>query len=272
MNDSENIAGLLKQLTPAVLLQIALILAGAWLLVAAIEKALPWLAERIPGRRRPYVMAAVPTLRLVIIIVSIVLIVLKAIQPNFENIVALLTTLGIVLGFAFKDYLSSLIAGVVTLYEMPYVLGDWVEIDGVYGEVRAIRMRVVELLTPDDTVVVVPHIKLWNSLIHNGNDGSQKLQCVADFHLHPRHDAERVRQVLHEAALASPFLRIDAPVVVIVAEKPWGTHYRLKAYPVDPRQQFLFISDLTVRGKDVLTRMGVEFAAAVSAAPGAGGA
>lgn len=270
MNVSETIADLLKQLTPDVLLQIALILATAWLFILAIEKTLPWLADRIAGRHRPFLMASVPALRLAVIVLSVVLIALKAIPPSFEHIVAVLTTLGIALGFAFKDYLSSLIAGVVTLYEMPYVMGDWVEIDGVYGEVKAIRMRVVELLTPDDTVVMIPHLALWKRPIHNTNDGSQKLMCVADFHLHPRHDAERVRHALAEVALASPFLRIQTPVVVIVAEKPWGTHYRLKAYPVEPRHQFLFTTDLTVRGKAVLTRMGVEFAATLSAPPGSG--
>jgi hypothetical protein len=51
------------------------------------------------------------------------------------------------------------------------------------------------------------------------------------------------------------------PFAVIVTEKPWGTHYRLKAYPVDSAQQFQFVSDLTVRGKAALSRLGVEFAA-----------
>ena len=43
-------------------------------------------------------------------------------------------------------------------------------------------------------------------------------------------------------------------------DKPWGTHYRLKAYPIDPRQQFNFITDMTIRGKKALNKMGVEFA------------
>ncbi|MDO9532345.1 MAG: mechanosensitive ion channel family protein, partial [Deltaproteobacteria bacterium] len=47
--------------------------------------------------------------------------------------------------------------------------------------------------------------------------------------------------------------------------QPWGTHYQLKAYPLDSREQFQFISDLTVRGKDVLAKMGVKPARALPA-------
>lgn len=85
--------------------------------------------------------------------------------------------------------------------------------------------------------------------------------CVADFYLDPRHNAAQVKHTLHDVALTSAFLQIDKPINVIVREKPWGTHYRLKAYPIDPRQQFHFITDLTVRGKAALIEMGVEFAA-----------
>jgi len=54
--------------------------------------------------------------------------------------------------------------------------------------------------------------------------------------------------------------------MVSVHEKPWATHYRLKAYPIDARQQFRFISDLTVRGKAALLRLGVSFVTAPVAA------
>lgn len=50
-----------------------------------------------------------------------------------------------------------------------------------------------------------------------------------------------------DVALTSPFLQLDKPVAVIVQEKPWGAHYRIRAYPVDPHQQFRFITDLTIR-------------------------
>ncbi|PXV73816.1 hypothetical protein [Nitrosomonas eutropha] len=72
---------------------------------------------------------------------------------------------------------------------------------------------------------------------------------VADFYLDADHNAAAIRTVLHDIALTSAFLDYTKPVLVILAEVPWGSHYKLKAYPFDMRDQFEFISDMTVRGK-----------------------
>jgi len=39
---------------------------------------------------------------------------------------------------------------------MPYRRGDWISIEGTYGEVKSIGLRAVEIVTPDDTMVVIP--------------------------------------------------------------------------------------------------------------------
>ena len=179
---------------------------------------------------------------MIIIFCAILLIVPVLVEPSFENLFALLGALGIVLGFAFKDYISSLIAGIVTLFEITYRPGDWIEIDGHYGEVREIGMRSTEIVTPDDTVIIVPHLKMWNGLIANSNDGSRNLMCVANYYLLPNHDSQTVISMLYDVALTSVYLQLQRPVLVLAQEKPYGTHYRLKAYPIDPRDQFLFIS------------------------------
>ena len=261
MNRSGHVSEIFRALSQANLVQIGLIVVGAWLLIAVSTRFLPWLANRVSGRFRFYLLASVPVLRLLIIIVALALIITRVIEPTIEKLVALLGALGLALGFAFKDYVSSLIAGVVTLYEGTYRPGDWIKVNGAYGEVKAINMRSAEIVTPDDTVVVIPHLKLWDQLIHNANDGGQNLQCAADFYLHPCHDAAQVKHTLYDVALTSAFLQIEQPINVIVSEKPWGTHYRLKAYPIDPREQFHFITDLTIRGKAALTNLGVDFAA-----------
>ncbi|MCK9261698.1 MAG: hypothetical protein M0P63_18300, partial [Azoarcus sp.] len=97
-----------------------------------------------------------------------------------------------------------------------------------------------------------------------------RLQCIADFYLHPEHDAALVQEALSDVALSSAYLHFGQPVMVVVHEKPWGTWYRLKAYPVDARQQFRFVTDLTIRGKAVLLGLGVSFATAPIAEMDAG--
>lgn len=261
MNGPADISDIFHALSQANLFQIGLIVAGAWLLIAVSMRFLPWLAYKVSGRARFLLLSSVPVLRLVIIVVALLLIITRVIEPTIEKLVALLGVMGLALGFAFKDYISSLIAGVVALYEATYRPGDWIEVNGAYGEVKSINMRSAEIVTPDDTVVVIPHLKLWDQLIFNANDGGQNLQCVADFYLHPHHDAALIKNTLYDVALTSAFLQIEQPISVIVREKPWSTHYRLKAYPIDPRQQFHFITDLTIRGKAALAKLGVKYAA-----------
>ncbi len=86
--------------------------------------------------------------------------------------------------------------------------------------------------------------------------------CVANFYLLPDHDGSAVRENLTEVALASSYRAPDSPVTVIASEKPWGTHYKVKAYVRESREQFLFITDLTVQSKDVLRQMTIRFAQA----------
>jgi small conductance mechanosensitive channel len=245
--------------------EIAIIAGMAWGMILMAEHLIPGLAKRLPERMRMYLLPSIPVFRLVILVIAFAMIVPMVIQTSLQNLIAILGFTAVALGFAFKDYISSLIAGIVAIYERPYRVGDWVTIDGAYGEVQSLSLRALRLYTPDDTVVSIPHIKIWNTNIFNANDGNRNLLCVIHFYVDPDHDAARARQKLHDVALTSPYLDLDHRIRVIVQDQPWGTHYQLKAYPLDSREQFQFISDLTVRGKDVLAKMGVKPARAVTA-------
>lgn len=128
-----------------------------------------------------------------------------------------------------------------------------------------IGLRAVHLLTPDATEVIILHSKLWDTSIFNATTGQRHVLCVADFYLHPEHDGARVRAALTQVACASPYLKPESSVTVIAAEKPWGTHYKLKAYAMQSRDQFQFTTDLTIRGKEALLAIRVKPALATYA-------
>lgn len=265
MNENMDAWVILRKLSWEDALLVLGILVLAWVAAVVIRWVIRHLAEKFPARLRLFILRLLPISRLLIRIGAIVAIVPILIEPKFQNVIALVASVGVALAFAFKDYASCLVAGLVTVLENTYQPGDWIEIDGVYGEVKSIGLRAVCIVTPDDTEVSIPHLRLWSASIFNSSSGNRSLLCVADFYLHPEHDASLVRRRLTEVAQASSYRKLDTPVIVVVFEKPWGTHYRLKAYVKESREQFLFITDLTVRGKEILRSMGIRFAQATYA-------
>ena len=265
MKESLPTHGILNKLTWDDMFLILAVIVLARLIVVILRWGIRHLAEKVPARLRLFILRFLPVTTLMIGIAAIVIIVPILIDPDFHNVVALVASVGLALAFAFKDYGSCLAAGLITVLENTYQPGDWIEVDGAYGEVKLIDLRSVRIVTPDDTEVIIPHSRLWFTSIFNASSGNRSLLCVADFYLHPDHDAALVRRRLAEVAETSSFRKPETPVTVIVFEKPWGTHYRLKGYVKESREQFQFISDLTVRGKEAIRSMGIRFAQAVYA-------
>jgi small conductance mechanosensitive channel len=268
MNHSLSAWGHLEKLVWRDVLIIATVLFLARLLILAMQWALRHAAEKAQPHRRLTILRIVPMARLLIRAAAILVIVPLLVEPTLRNILALSAGLGLALAYTLKDYGSSFVAGLVTVLENTYQPGDWIEVDGAYGEVKAIGGRAVRLVTADDTEVIIPHSRLWSTSIFNSSSGNRSLLCTANFYLHPDHDASAVRGKLTEVAVSSSYRTPDSPVTVIALERPWGTHYRVKAYVKESREQFLFVTDLTIRSKDVLRRLSIRFAQAPYAETG----
>ncbi len=253
---SEKAVKLINDFQDISLGKIALIVIGTWLAIAAVRRVIPYLAARGPSQARLYLLGAVPVIRLLLMVTAVFWVIPIIFNITFQNFLVIAGAASVAIGFAFKDYVSSLIAGVVAIVERPYRPGDWVSIGDDYGEVSSVGLRSIRLNTADDNIITVPHLKLWTDNISNSNDGNPTLQCVADFYVSPEHDAAALRSGLEEVALTSAYLDYSHGVVVVLRETPFGTHYKIRAYPFDLRDQFLFISDMTVRGKVVIASVG----------------
>jgi small conductance mechanosensitive channel len=257
-----------EQLVWRDVLVVAAVLVLARVLILGLQSILRRAAEQAPPHRRLTLLRLVPIARLLIRAAAIVVIVPLLFEPTVPNILALTAGIGLALAYTLKDYGSSYVAGLVTVLEQTYQPGDWIEVDGAYGEVKAIAGRALHLVTADDTEVIIPHARLWATSISNASSGHRSVLCIAHFYLHPDHDASAVREQLTEVAASSSYRAPDSSVTVIVLEKPWGTHYRVKAYVRESREQYLFITDLTIRGKDKLRHLNIRFAQAPYAETG----
>ncbi len=262
MNAAGHPLGFLRELTWSHVLLVFVVLVGGQLLVLAVRRIVRRAAESAPSHRRLLILRVAPLARLLIVIAGITIIVPILVEPTFENVVALVAAVSLALAFALKDYVSCLAAGIVTVIEHTYQPGDWIELDGTYGEVKTIGSRAVHIVTADDTEVIIPHARLWSASVFNASGGKPSLLCVTDFYLHADHDGAAVRHALAEIGETSGYRKPETKVTVVAAETPWGTHYKIKAYVTESREQFAMITDLTIRGKERLRTMGVAFAQA----------
>lgn len=251
-------ASLFNDLQDISFVQIAMILIVSFALIWFIRRIIPLLADRVPSSLRLYLLRAVPILRMVIIGTAILWIVPLVINITLQNFLVIAGAASVAIGFAFKDYVSSLIAGIVAIFERPYGPGDWVSVNGDYGEVVSLGMRAIRLRTPADDIITVPHDSIWSNNVSNSNSGAQTLMCIAHIYVEPSHDATAVRARLTDVALTSAYLDYRKPVLVVLKETEFATHYQVKAYPFDMRDQFKFISDLTDRGKLAIKAAGAK--------------
>lgn len=82
-------------------------------------------------------------------------------------LVASLGVTGVVLGFAFKESLGSLAAGLMIALNHPFKVGDYVVAGGVEGSVTELNMMATVLVTPDNKKITVPNSSVWGSAITN---------------------------------------------------------------------------------------------------------
>jgi small conductance mechanosensitive channel len=86
------------------------------------------------------------------------------------QITALLTgvsIVGLAVSFAAQETIANLIAGIVIFWDKPFRVGDWVEIDSVYGQVERITFRSTRLLTGAGEIVVFPNTAMLATKLSN---------------------------------------------------------------------------------------------------------
>lgn len=120
---------------------------------------------------------------------------------------------GIAVGFAARDTLANLFAGVSILADAPYRIGDYIVLaDGsnMRGEVRHIGLRSTRIVTRDDIEITIPNATIANSTVINESGGPDVRQRVR-LRVGVAYDSEvdRVRETLNGVARAEPLVCAD---------------------------------------------------------------
>jgi small conductance mechanosensitive channel len=99
-----------------------------------------------------------------------VTVVFPSVKP--VDVLAGLGILSVALGFAFKDILENLLAGVLLLFRQPFQSGDQIESDEWVGTVERINIRETVIKRYDGRQVLIPNAKVYTNavLVQTGYD------------------------------------------------------------------------------------------------------
>jgi small-conductance mechanosensitive channel len=120
---------------------------------------------------------------------------------------------GVAVGFAAKDSLANLFAGVFILADAPYKLGDMIVLDqGLRGRVSRIGLRSTRILTLDGVEVTVPNTVISAARIVNESGGPAVHQRIRTrVQVAYGCDVDRVREILLAVARETPDARPEPP-------------------------------------------------------------
>lgn len=113
------------------------------------------------------------------------------------SLFAIFGTAGAALALGFKDNLSNFVSGIMILFTKPFIVGDYIEIDGFSGTVKEIQIMFTVLNTIDNKLIVVPNSTMTNDIIVNSShEENRRLELIFDVSYHS--DVDKVKQIIQE--------------------------------------------------------------------------
>ncbi len=234
---------------------------GAWMLLRFVARAVDGLGRQFADKR--LLLQKIATIiQFFVYIGTGAAVVFLSFRIDEKVLAVIGGTVAVSVGFALKDLVASVIAGVMIMLDRPFQVGDRVMFAGEYGDITSIGLRSVRMQTLDDNTVTIPNNKFINEVTSCGNYGALDMQVVMDFHVAVGEDLERARDIVQEAALTSRYIFLPKPVVVLVSEVVFdcfiAKRLRLKAYVLDTKYEKALETDVHLRVAAAFRREGIS--------------
>lgn len=247
------------------------LLAGllVWFVLRVATQSLDALGDRVPSRRLLFKQISAFT-RFTLLIAATAFAISSVFVLSQEVLLAVGGSVAVAVGFAFKDLLASLMAGIILLFDRPFQVGDRIEFGGTYGEVVEIGLRTVRVATLDDNLVSIPNNRFLSDAVSCANAGALDQMCVHSFFIGCNEDVSLACRIVYEATASSRYVYLAKPIVINVREGPvpggaerFAIAIITKSYVLDGRYESALGTDITLRVIAAFRAAGIRSAGAI---------
>ena len=184
---------------------------------------------------------------------------------NVMPFVAGAGVLGIAVGFAAKDTLSNLIAGILLIIDRPFEMGDRIEVwsapagSATWGDVIDIGLRATKIRTTDNIIIVIPNNEIMKRDIVNYTLISTMIRVRVNIGVSYETPIEKAKELLLAVAASADWVSKEPPPKVVV--RSFGessVDLQLRVWINDARKRMDTISYITDRTKTEFDAHGIE--------------
>jgi small-conductance mechanosensitive channel len=133
---------------------------------------------------------------------------------DFTSLAVVAGGLSVGIGFGLQNLFSNMVSGIMLIFGRTLLVGDYVEVAGAAGTVRAINIRSTTIETPDRALVYVPNSSIMAGQFVNWTRNSRTVRRSISIGVAYGSPTGRVAELLVQAAAEHPHvLSSPAPIV-----------------------------------------------------------
>jgi potassium efflux system protein len=137
--------------------------------------------------------------------------------------------LSIGIGFGLQNIFNNFISGLILLFERPIQVGDYVEVNNIWAEVKEINVRSTIVQTFDNATVIIPNSDFISQQVTNWSFKDPRMRRHVDVGVAYGSDIELVRRTLLEIPERIPkILKLPRPDVLFMDHGDSALIFRLR--------------------------------------------
>lgn len=130
---------------------------------------------------------------------------------TFTNFAIIAGALSVGIGFGLQNIVNNFVSGLILLFERPIKTGDWIIVGSTEGHVKKISIRSTQIQTFDRADIIVPNSELVSTQVTNWMLYDRIGRIRIPVGVAYGSDTEKVRQILHDVAMAHPNVIKNSP-------------------------------------------------------------